>query len=93
MQRIDLEAVRQKIEEITGGEVWEKVAEYQVDRSLGNEVQDVTITISYNNGAGFSIMAKDEFRGRQATGNPDHNLDLALATVHWQHLDHPGTKR
>jgi hypothetical protein len=34
----------------------------------------------------WSVVARTD-NGRSASGNPDNNLDVALATVHWWDLD------
>ena len=53
---------------------------------------EVTVTILDGGpgatGGRYRCVAKSE-DGATATGNPDDNLDVVLATVHWGDLDDP----
>lgn len=61
-------------------------------RNALGETVEVTVEILESFGAGldrgprYTVTVTDEF-GRRATGNGDDDLDVALATIHWNDLD------
>lgn len=87
---LDSDGIRAELDELTGGEAWEVRHRYEVlRRRQDGQHQDVEVLISYRSDVGWLVTATDTKRGLSATGNPDHDLQATLHTVHWHELEGP----
>jgi hypothetical protein len=83
--------LRELLSEIPSDELWEVVAEYELERTLPDgDHQSVHLEIAYDPRHGYRVEAMDiEDPDRQALGDPDPDLKVAISNVHthWAELD------
>ena len=78
--------LRDRIADLTGGEVWELVGEFEVARSTDEGNQGFTVRITQHSRLGFMVTTFDEDGEIVTVSNPTPDLDDALAAAHLQNL-------
>lgn len=81
-----------KLEELVqGSEVWEIAQRYRLYRYRHSDAQRQTVEVEmmFNHDFGWRVVATDAARDITASGNPHPDLNVAVATVHWQDLEGP----
>ncbi|MGH3784359.1 MAG: hypothetical protein ACRDRO_28005 [Pseudonocardiaceae bacterium] len=82
--------LHEKLEDLVpGSEVWEIERRYRLHRYRHSdaEYQTIEVEMMHNRHLGWMIVARDPARDISASGKPHPDLNVVMATVHWQDLD------